>query len=121
MRTINQLREAGFTVATATDAVDCTSITSDKPFWFYNTNFCENMADVREHLKPAEKREDGQYRLLFAGLPGDDEVIAFNLIDEERYKQMQDALGRYLAGLSEAQRAKDDYEDAFNTLEPYFT
>jgi hypothetical protein len=121
MRTIAQLRQAGFTVVRSTRAVDCTEIQSNKPFWYYNTEFAEDMAGVREHLKKAHVDENGQYYLIVAGLYGEDEVLVYNLLDEQRFAWLEDAQSRYFTGLNDAARAKADYEDALNVLEPYMT
>lgn len=120
MRTISQLREAGFTVVHSTQAVDCTEITSDQPFWYYNTNFYSSMDQVASNLEAAKLNADGKYSLIVAGLYRDDEVLVYNLLDAERHELMRAARERYVAATNDAQRARDDYEDALNVLEPYF-
>lgn len=119
MRTISQLREAGFTVAASRSAVQCTEVSSLKPFWYYNTRFYSTMADVRANLQAASLDAQGRYTLTVAGLHGDNEVLVYNILDEERHRILEDAQARYYTGMNDAERAKDDYEDALNTLEAY--
>lgn len=118
MRTIQQLKDAGFTVRVATDAIDCTEVVSPQPFWYYNLRFYDSMADIHEHLQAAPAHTGG-YRLLAAGLYPDDALFPFNVIDAERKAILDDARARYVTGLNDMQRAESDYMDAVRTDEDY--
>lgn len=119
MRTVAQLKEAGYRIVPAQGLTGVTEISSIKPFWFYNRNFYTKMAEVRENLKAADKFQDGRFVLHLSGLYEDEQIPAYNLIDEDRKKILDEALSRYVTAQNDAQRAAADYEDALNTAEPY--
>ncbi len=119
MRTVEALKAAGFGFRACPDAVGVTEISSDTPFWYYNTNFYESMADVHEHLEPAKMGGDGKFVLLLAGEYADDEVLPYNLLDSERKTLLEGARARYASAKNDAQRAEDDFLDALRTDEAY--
>lgn len=60
MRTIEQLKNAGFTVKRADHLTGVTELSSSTPFWYYNQKFHEGMSAVRENFRAADKFENGR-------------------------------------------------------------
>lgn len=83
MKSIQQLRAAGFTVSKATDAVGCTEVSFPVCFHYYNPQFHRNPLEVFDALSPAKPGLNGGYRLVIAGeLPPDDGEIPFEVISQ---------------------------------------
>ena len=118
MRTVTQLRQAGFIVQPAQDAVDCTELLSAAPCWYYNPRFAETMSEVNEALQPVPSVGSG-YRLVAAGKFADEDVFPFNILDAQRKVYLDDARSRYLVALKDATRAEEDYHDVLRTDEAY--
>lgn len=120
MRTIEQLKQAGFAFVASERGEGCTDIRNTHPFWYYNANFYERMDEVHESLRPAESDAQG-FVLTVAGtqwLQGD-RGFPFNLLDAERKAHLDDARSRYVTARNDAQRAQDDYLDALRTDKAY--
>lgn len=115
-KTVNELRAAGFLVRSAADAVQCTEVVSDKPFWYFNANFYESMADVHEHLTRAAQHGQ-QFRLLVAGEYEGEMNFPFGIVEEARYAVLQEARARFVAARNDMSRAVDDYMDALHNAE----
>lgn len=82
MTTPSSLRAAGFTVEPAAPAGTCTVITSSKPFWYFNTNFCKTAHQICEGLIQARANVDETgFELLFAGAYADGDFIPFEIVD----------------------------------------
>ncbi len=121
MRTIKQLKDAGFSFRPAPNGADATEISSASPFSYYHTNFRVTMSEIIEHLTMAKVDHHGRYVLLLAGnWYDDDTVLPYNLLDEERRLLMLEARERYVRSMNDAQRAEADFMDAVRTDEPYF-
>lgn len=120
MRTIEQLRQAGFTVEVSERGIDCVDVRSPNPFWYYNINFYESMSEVHSNLQAAQADARG-YLLTVAGTQWLEpaQVFPFNLLDEKRKAILDEARSRYVVACNEGQRAQDDYLDALRTDEPY--
>ena len=67
MATPKQLRIRGFTVQPATDAVGCTEVISDTPFYYCNSRAFERSNTIlMSMISPANVHGD-KYRLLIGG------------------------------------------------------
>ena len=118
MRTVKALRDAGFQVQPATDAVDCTEVLSKEICWHYNPKFAASMPEVVEALQAFTFAANG-YRLLVAGHFADDDVFPLNIIDQPRKELLDGARARWITARNEGQRAHDDFMDALRTDQAY--
>jgi hypothetical protein len=81
MQNITGLRNKGFMVRQAPDAVGCTEVSSDQLFYYYNPRFASTPAQVYDRLQEADN-VGGRYRLVIAGdCPSDDGIIPFSIVD----------------------------------------
>jgi hypothetical protein len=94
MKTVAQLQAAGFVVKPATDAVGCTEVLSDQPFWFYNEGFHVGMASVQGNMEAAHMHGD-RYRLLVAGAFAVESEFPFALVDAGTKSQLDQAYAAY--------------------------
>lgn len=83
MKTITQLRAAGFTVSNASDAVGCTEVSFPVCFHYYNPKVYKEPLDVFDALHVATPGTNGGYRLVFAGeLPPGQAEIPFEVVSQ---------------------------------------
>lgn len=83
MKSISQLRAAGFTVSNAVDAVGCTEVSFPVCFHYYNPKVYKKPLDVFDALHVATPGTNGGYRLVYAGeLPSDDGEILFEVLTQ---------------------------------------
>jgi hypothetical protein len=110
MKSIAALRAAGFTVAKASDAVDCTDITSPTPFYYYNPRFVEKPEQIFNALTQARALPDGGYALTLAGpYPGDDGYVSYGIVLKEDF----DRAAFYFRRLEEHRAKVTQFEGSF--------
>lgn len=83
MKSVAKLRRIGFTIGAPypDDAVDCTKVTSDKPFYYFNPNFATEPRQIFESLKQASEVSPGVFELLIAGEHfGADDELPFTIV-----------------------------------------
>jgi hypothetical protein len=131
--TIAQLKKAGFSVVASegnSDAEGCTLVTHTEPFWYYNElqarmySGPDSFMDYwREHVTAADKSSSGTYSLLVAGQQylKDTAEFPFRLMGLAQKKVLDDALTRHISAKNDAQRARDDFDDALTDFENYYS
>ena len=113
MRTVNQLKDDGFTVQPATEALDCTEIVSSELFWYYNPKFHNSMQEVEDHLKEASySGDDLKYRLTVSGQHLGDNPFPLKIIDWINRQKMIEAMASFSRHKKAMDQAVIDYEAA---------
>ncbi len=117
MRTIQQLRDAGFTVQGAEDAAGCTEVLSDDPFWHVgrqfldSTNTTNTMLEVQERIRPADPHAGG-YRLVIAGRYADDAILPSHLMDAKTVARLDAAHDKWETASAAVDAARALYREA---------
>jgi len=116
MKSVKSLRSVGFTVRSATDAVDCTEVSSDKLFYYYNPKFAKDPLGVHSALQLAG-REGERYRLLIAGAcPADDGEVPFVIVNEQQRQQVAVFYEQHKEAAQVARVAEQQFYDSVRTI-----
>lgn len=114
MKTVNQVREAGFIVRTCADAIGCTEVVSKTPFRYFNLSLV-TPGGVLANIHEAHACDEG-YRLISAGLFADDEDFPWAIITAEQQASLEAARANYQAALDACEAAKVALDTALYTL-----
>jgi len=116
MQSVKILREAGFTVQPATDAIGCTEVRSNKLFYFYNPKFVSSLAEVFDKLQPADFH-DGRYRLIIAGnCPPDDGQVPLSIVNAEMREEAARLYDKHESLRKEARSAEQNFYNAIRQM-----
>lgn len=86
MSTVQNLRDAGFTVRPSADAVQCTEVLSTLPFWYFSNAFGSD--DVMDRIQKSRSHL-GMYQLISAGEHDDDDEFPFTILSEEQFLNIE--------------------------------
>lgn len=115
MKKVAQLQAEGFTVRPTQDAVGCTEVLSDKPFWYYNPRFHSDMASIQANLKAADTNGES-FRLLSAGTFSGGEYFPFALITDATKKTLDFAFEEHRRMMEAALKSAGTYMAAVNDM-----
>lgn len=68
MKSVSQLRSAGFDVAPSVEATDCTEVRFPSRFFYYNPRFHKDPFEAFAALAEADEAPTGGYRIIIAGV-----------------------------------------------------
>ena len=111
MKSVAQLRAAGFTIISSPDAVGCTEVTYPGTFYTYNPEFKKTPVEIFESLTEARTRPTGGFRVTLAGdCPPDDGNIHLEILLRMDRERIAIHYRRHKEAQAEALRAKAMFE-----------
>ena len=121
MKTVAQLRAAGFTVKPSSTAIGGTDVESSEEFSFLNLRFLDGIGQATEQLLRgrAERSDDGLFRIIVAGQYADDAEFPFLILkqlDAEILMNSADCYAHALDDVESARARARNHEDQFNAL-----
>jgi hypothetical protein len=109
MKSVAALRAAGFTVAPAKDAVDCTEVVFKKPFFSFNPRFNTTPAEMFKAMEPTDAAPEGGYRIIIAGSHSDSAEIPYEIVLQNDF----DRIAFYHRRLEELRAEAAKLENSF--------
>lgn len=121
MKTVAQLRAAGFTVKPSATATGGTDVESAEGFLFLNPRFLDGIAQVTEQLDRgrAERGSDGMFRIIVAGQYADDVEFPFLILKPLDAENLANSALFHTNALEDAEAARArarSHEEQFNAL-----
>jgi hypothetical protein len=107
MKTVFALRKAGFIVCSAKDAIGCTEVASEQPFYVFNPRVHTTPEEIYAGLLPAKASPTGGYRVIFEGeCPPENEAIPYRIVLPIDRNHIGGYLERYKEAVAEAERIR---------------
>nr|WP_176704781.1 hypothetical protein [Burkholderia sp. M701] len=121
MKTVAQLRAAGFTVKPSASAIGGTDVESAEQFFFLNLRFLDGIAQAAEQLDRgrAERGSDGVFRIIVAGQYADDAEFPLLILKPLDAENLTNSALFHATALEDAEAARaraKSHEDQFNGL-----
>jgi hypothetical protein len=111
MKSVAQLRAAGFTVIPSTEAVGCTEVAHPGTFFTFNPNFKKTPIEIFEGLSEAHTRPAGGFRVTIASAcPPDDGDIPLEILLRMDRERLAFHYRRHTEAQAEALRTKALFE-----------
>ena len=90
MRTVKELRSAGYCIDVVKDAAYRTEISCSKQFWYFPAVFCLDAKAVHDALREAKVGKDGRYVAVINGTwTSPDESFPLAIVSKEKYDLIQ--------------------------------
>ncbi len=118
MQSVQFLKESGFQVFTSNDAIGCTEVSSDQPFYFYNPRFLSMICEIDGQVKRSQSH-NGKERIIVAGLFDGQDDFPFIIISINEYESLMDMLQDWCVAEEKRKTAEEEQQKAQNQLEAF--
>lgn len=109
MQDIRTLMMRGFLIEEAVDAADCTQVSSEKPFYYFNPRFADKPDElVHAIYSVGVDAKSKRYRMVVAGTYYGKKDLPYSILTEDEYIR----LNQHHREMSEARRAFSDSHSA---------
>lgn len=78
--TVGMLKQRGFEVSSAPDAIGCTEVKASERFHYFNPRFLDDATDIVAKLYAADPIDGGQFRIIVAGEFADSAQFPFEIV-----------------------------------------